>query len=88
MWKNFTKTWDILAINNSGKGNYGANVFVWLLSFMSHFTFLPHAPQNSNYQTTSVRLLITTLSVSKYSIKTRRCNVEKKVHKVSERSEF
>lgn len=71
---------DIVAINNSGKGNYRANVFVWLLSFMSHFTFLPHAPPNSNYQTTSVRLLITTLSVSQYSIKTRKYNVEKKDH--------
>lgn len=60
---------DILAINNSGKVNYRANISTWLLSFTSHFTFLSHATKNSNYQTTSIRLLITPLSVSKYSIK-------------------
>ena len=58
---------DILAINNSGKVNYRANIFVWLLSFMSHFTFLSHATKNSNYQTTSIRLLITTLYLSTLS---------------------
>lgn len=55
---------DIIAINNSGKVNYRANISMWLLSFTSHFTFLSHATKNSNYQTTSLRLLITTLYLS------------------------